>query len=117
MPKAKNKMQNVLVSDLMHEDTFEEEFWFKVLERLRGLETLLQYPQDVLAPEELIAEIKPYFEVNGVFTIMKGGQHQVCLQLGKSGCKSALVTHAVTDDIRIMIPDYSWSLHIQKKVN
>jgi len=117
MPKAKSRMQNLLISDLMRITTPEDEFWSKVLERLRGMETVGQYPGDVPPPQQLIEEIKPYFQTNGVYDIIRCGLYQVCLQLGKSHVKDALVTHEVTEDIRIMIPDYTWSLHIQKKVN
>lgn len=117
MPKAKSKMHNLLISDLFHKDTEIEVFWDGVLHRLRGMQSVAQYPECFPTPEAFIEEIKPFFEENGVYTILRAEVRLVTLQIGKSVAKHALITHAVTEDIQVMIPDYAWSLHIQPKVS
>lgn len=117
MPKAKRHMHNLLISDLHGRDTDNEVFWDGVLHRLRGMQSIMQYPDCIPAPEAFIEELKPYFETNGVYTLLKAPHLMVTLQLGRARAKNALVTHAVTENIRVMIPDYAWSLRIQPKMD
>lgn len=116
MPKAKSKMFNLLISDLYNKDTENEIFWDRVLHRLRGMQSVAQYPDGFPEPEAFIEELKPYFDNNGVYDIMRAETRMVTLQLGKSNAEHALINHNVAKNIYVMIPDYAWSLHVQPKV-
>lgn len=119
MPKCKSKMFNVLLSDLAGDlQAFEhpyELFWDSVLARLRGLVSINQWPSDFKTPEELVEEIKPFFKENGVYEIVRAAHKHVSLQLGKVQRDHVLITYEVSPDVKIMIPDYCWAIHITSK--
>lgn len=120
MAKAKAKMINVLLSDLASDlRAFEDPyglFWSDVLARLRGLVSVNQWPDNFKTPEELVEEIKPYFADNGIYEIISAKDRHVSLQLGKAQGGHVLVTQAVAAQVKVMIPDYCWAVHIIEKV-